>query len=213
MAACEEAADETLSPPPPENAAPDELVIATTSESFEPEIPCEDGVPLVPSVAPVIVVQGSDYDMGYQYAQQLIQIFGPWYLAKLQRDFTEEDLTALKAFQWYIKKYTPEFIDWFSGMAAGATDAGVELSYTQVLGEYCTLMSHTGAPAIPTYPGTEPAESQNEKLPPQCSGFAAWGSATKDGKLIAAVGQLQELVRQPKHGLNPGTVSPGDVNC
>ena len=39
------------------------------------EIHFADGAPLVPSINPIVVLQGSDYDMGYQYAQQLIEIF------------------------------------------------------------------------------------------------------------------------------------------
>jgi hypothetical protein len=150
----------------------------------EPEISYEDGVPLAPNVAGVIILHGSDYDMGYQYSQQLNQIFGPWALKELKCDFAEGEITALKAYQWHLKKYTPEFIDMFRGMAAGATAAGVELSYEEVLAEYCTDVFDK---SLPSYPGTEPPESQKDRLPAHgCSGFAAWGTCTKDGKLIGS---------------------------
>ena len=45
-----------------------------------PEVPYMDGIPLFPNVRPVLVLKGSDYDMGYQHAIQLIQIFGKYYL-------------------------------------------------------------------------------------------------------------------------------------
>ncbi len=35
------------------------------NKPFPPEITYEDGVPLAPNIAPVIVICGSDYDMGY----------------------------------------------------------------------------------------------------------------------------------------------------
>ena len=44
----------------------------------ETEVPYAGEVPLVPNVRPVIVLQGSDYDMGHQHAQQIVQIFGTY---------------------------------------------------------------------------------------------------------------------------------------
>jgi hypothetical protein len=86
-------------------------------------------------------------------------------------------LHALKANQHYIKEYTPEFIDVMRGMADGATADGFEVSYTDVLLINCTLPK----PESSTYP--EGAE--NDELPPKkCSVCSAWGSATKDGRLI-----------------------------
>jgi hypothetical protein len=147
-------------------------------ETVEPEISFDDGVPLFPNIEPVIIVSGSDYDIGYQWSQQLIQIFGSWFLEDWQHDFTDEEVAALEAYQWYIKEYAPEFIDFFKGMADGATADGIELSYAQALAYYS---------GVRAYPGTEPPGSQDDKLPPKdCSGFAAWGSATKGGKLICA---------------------------
>ena len=40
----------------------------------------------------LVILQGSDFEMGYQYAQQVIQIFGPWLMRrKAGRTFTEAD--------------------------------------------------------------------------------------------------------------------------
>jgi hypothetical protein len=152
--------------------------------AFEAEISFEDGVPLGPNVAAVIILHGSDYDMGYQYAQQINQIFGSWPLKSVQRGFTKAEMAALNAFQWHIEKYTPEFMDMFRGMAAGATAAGIDLLYTEVMADYCT---NDFDRVLPIYPGTKPPESQKGTSPSAgCSGFATWGSCTKDGKLIAS---------------------------
>ena len=153
---------------------------------FETEISSAGEVPLIPNVRPVIILSGSDYNMGYQYYRQLIQIFGPWILDGVAQDtFTDEELANLKAFQHNIRQYTPEFIDFFKGMAAGATDAGVPLSYEEVLAAFTSTESYPGAPS----------GSEDEELPPaECSGWAAWGSATKDGKLICG-GQGESAMR------------------
>jgi hypothetical protein len=131
---------------------------------------------------------------GLQYSLQLNQIFGSWALKSLKPSFTKVEITALRAYQWQLKKYAPEFINIFHGMAAGATAANVNLSYEQVLTDYCTIgIVDMSLPAYPivkslrTYSGTEPPESKNDKLPSnECSGFGAWGSDTKDHNLICA---------------------------
>ncbi len=159
-------------------AAGSDVALASAQEADTPEIPFVDGAPVTPAVRPVIVLSGSDYDMGYQHYQQLAQIFGTYPFEAMQRTFTDEELVTLKAHQWYIKEYTPELIEQFKGMAQAATDAGVPLSYAEVLANKTTLTS---------YPGTEPEGSADDELPPGgCSGFAAWGSTTKDHKLIAS---------------------------
>ena len=48
--------------------------LATGTE--EPEIPYAGEVPLTPNVRPVIVVSGTDYEMGYQWYQQIVHIYG-----------------------------------------------------------------------------------------------------------------------------------------
>ncbi len=58
----------------------------------EAEISFAGEVPLIPNVRPVIILSGSDYDMGYQYYQQVIQIFGRWILDSVAHDkFTDEE--------------------------------------------------------------------------------------------------------------------------
>jgi hypothetical protein len=150
------------------------------------EITFSDNIPLIPNVRPVIILSGSDYDMGYQYYQQIIQIFGPWILGGVtQSSFTDEELFNLKAYQRNINQYTPEFLDFFKGMSAGASDKGVPLSYREVLAAFTSTES---------YPDP-PLRSEDEELPPgECSGWAAWGSATRDGKLICG-GQGESAMR------------------
>lgn len=156
----------------------------------EPEISFSGEVPLPPNVRPVIVVKGSDYEIGYQYYQQLIQIFGPW-VATHQRigyppdgpwlfkelkhqEFSNDELTLIKKQEAHIKQHAPEMPVMFNGMADGATDAGISLSYLEVLAHF---LGYPGPPFGP--------EREMEDLR-ACSGFAAWGKSTRDGKLICA---------------------------
>ncbi len=166
---------------------PDSFAPEKPFASNIPEISFVDGVAIAPDVHPVIIISGTDYEMGYQWYQQLLGIFGPSVLSPYQidrgffwqgHDFSEDELEALKAYQMYISQYAPEMIDMFKGMADGATDAGVPLTYTEVLAQW------TKAEIFPSK--TIPSESEKETLEDNCSGFAAWGSATSDGKLVVA---------------------------
>jgi len=141
----------------------------------------DEGAPVPPNVRPCFIIAGSDYDMGYQYYREYQRIFGSWALTPTvsgmtSGEFTDEQVAALKAYQWILMEEVPWAIDFIKGAAAGASDAGVPMSYATALANF------TG---VKSYPGTEPEGSQGEDLPPaDCSGWAAWGSATKDGRLV-----------------------------
>jgi hypothetical protein len=177
-------------------------VYADKSGLGKPEITIEDGVPIPQSVRPVIILSGSDFDLGYQYFQQLVQIYGPWVPSQRwsiqgpwkfkdihQEKYNEEEQAALKAWEDNIRKHAPEWIDILKGMAAGAKDAGVNITYDDLIKHYALFYEQDLGYWAPTrwiYPGTEPKTSkEGEQSNIGCSGFAAWGGATKDGKLIA----------------------------
>jgi hypothetical protein len=141
--------------------------------------PAADTLP--PSILPVLILKGSDYEMGLQYGKQAASYLEKTREAKwasaLQRFSREEVLRALKANQYYIKSYTPEWVDFMRGMADGAAAAGRPLTYTDVLLMNCTLPD----PKTSTYP----PGAEKDSLPPKgCSVASAWGSTTKDGRLI-----------------------------
>ncbi len=146
------------------------------------EILFADGVPLVPEILPLVILQGSDFDMGYQYAQQVIQIYGSWiFESKSGKQFTQEDKDQLREWEKQIITYAPEIIAFCRGWAAGATDAGVLISYEDVL----DLWTGHNPPAILPHNITE-IGLPSELAHPFCSGVAAWGRASADGKLITA---------------------------
>lgn len=169
-----------------------------------PEIEFEDGVPIFPWARPIIILQGSDYDMGYQYVRQLAQVFGSWILELLDHDFSAEQHKALKGYEWYIQKHAPEMIGFCEGMAAGAGDIGITLTYEQVLAQFCLGVKDGNYLETPTEQAGYPEESDKASRTAnadaqesqangtdgeyglKCGSAAAWGTATKDGKVITS---------------------------
>ncbi|HUV57030.1 MAG TPA: C45 family autoproteolytic acyltransferase/hydrolase [Dehalococcoidales bacterium] len=180
--------------------------------------PTEHVVP--PGIAPVIIVRGSDYEMGYQYGHQNPEqinnfkdrvwslfmgapmggpCFGAGYMSRAE---IEE---IIKGLQYYVLEYTPELVDFFKGMADGSTDAGYPLTYAD-----CLLMSFEwdiGPAASPE--ANFPSSSLLEDLPPEgrCSTFATWGKETSEGQLVAmqtvddlASGELAIKIFLPDEG-------------
>src|SRR5665647_1144031 len=128
-------------------------------------------IPIPPNVRPLILLSGTDYEMGYQNYQQIAEVLHPYILKTMQRSFTDKNLEVLKAYEALIRKEVPEMVEYMKGMAQGATDAGIPLSYNEVLAGF------VGTRAIKTSSG-------QSFEPDDCSGWAAWGTATKDGRLI-----------------------------
>jgi hypothetical protein len=144
------------------------LFIAWAEQSKAPK----PDIPIPPPVRPLIVLSGSDYDMGYQNYQQIAEVLHPYILKKFQRSFTEKELAVLKNKESLVRKEAPEMIEYMEGMAQGATNAGIPLSYNEVLAGF------VGTRTVQDRAGQQYFE------PDDCSGWAAWGTATKDGKLI-----------------------------
>jgi len=141
------------------------------------EISFAGETPLLPAISPVVILQGSDFEMGYQYAQQLVQIFGTWILErKAGRDFSAEDRQIIAKWEAQIQQHAPEMIDFCQGWAKGATDAGVPMAYLDVLELWTGHQPPQGS-----YFGEE---GMPELGMPLCSGAAAWGRATTDGELV-----------------------------
>jgi hypothetical protein len=158
----------------------------------KPEIEFVDGVPIFPWARPVVILKGSDFDMGYQYARQLAQIFGAWILELVNRNLSDRQLKALKGYEWYIKKQAPEMIGFFKGMMEGAKKVGVALTYEQVLAQFCLGVQKGEYLDTPADQSGYPKEIKNQRPSSpseylrKCGSVAAWGTATKDGKVITS---------------------------
>lgn len=137
---------------------------------------------LPPGILPVVILRGSDYEMGYQYGQQagahiFLNAQASWASA-LQRFSHDGVREGLRANQHFIQRHTPENIEMMKGMAAGATAAGFDVSYEDALMMNCVLPD----PETSNYP----VGAEDDELPPRksCSVCSAWGGATKDGRLL-----------------------------
>lgn len=98
------------------------------------EIDYADDAPVVPEVCPVIILEGSSFEMGYQYAQQLAHIFGRWILdKKAKRKFSDQAVDIIKKWEGQIAVYALEILDMCRGWVQGAADIGIEMSYYDVL--------------------------------------------------------------------------------
>jgi hypothetical protein len=179
----------------------------TTLADCGTEILFAGDTPLVPEINPVVILKGSDYQMGYQYAQQLIQIFGPWILQrKAGKYFRAEELNCMHRWEEQIRKHAPEILEMCKGWAAGANDCGVAMSYEDVLDLW------TGhKPPAETLLGL--GDGEPFMAPPFCSGAAAWGRATKDGSLVTVstgdhdAHHMVTIVAYPETG-NSFAISP-----
>jgi hypothetical protein len=146
------------------------------------EILMTDSVPLLPQSNPVVFLEGTDYEMGFQYSQQVIEIFGRWiFMHKAGRSFTIDETEVHRRYEEQMKIHTPELLDFIRGWADGATASGVLMDYEDVLDIWTGHSKPTNF-----YQAKGDWDKAMDRLPILCSGMAAWGKATIDGKLVTA---------------------------
>ena len=179
---------ETSAPLPP-------LKLQGRLDSKGTEILFFDDVPIVPSVNPIVVLKGSNREMGRQYAEQLLDIYGPFILQwHGRREFTSENLAEIAKWEAQLQQHMPEVLDFARGWAEGATDRGVAMSYEQALSIWTGVNPPAVAPELMEDGGLFNAEKSAESIRPpagndMCSGVAGWGRATADGELVFAATQ------------------------
>jgi hypothetical protein len=162
----------------------------------------------------VVVVSGSNYEMGVQYGEQAADLIAQnktvvWNLldeqvvdangAPLGRDVVRQDL---KVWQYYLEKYDPQLKEWLQGISKGCKKKDVDISYMDLL-------------AILAFPGeiwSRPADDYPEETGikasvgggkkdsegtvktgtgyhrrSSCSAYAATRSATFDGNAMVSI--------------------------
>jgi hypothetical protein len=82
-----------LAAPNVELVQPKAVAPVGTTAVGTPEISFADGIPIPPNVRPVIIVSGTDEEMGFQWFQQYAKIFGIWKLQELQQTLTSDQMT------------------------------------------------------------------------------------------------------------------------
>ena len=91
-----------------------------------------------PSIMPVVILRGSEYEIGYQYGQQVAELIAlkkdlVWAETLSRQPSRKTVLHDLKAWQFQIKKFVPNLVPFMQGIANGATEAGYDLKYHDVL--------------------------------------------------------------------------------
>lgn len=149
------------------------------------KIKCFKDRPLPPSIMPVIILQGTNYEMGRQYGEQAAELIAARKNLCWARGFElfktrDAVLAEIRVYEYLIKQHTPKLIDIMHGMVEGVKSAGYDLSYLDILiiNIRWALVLRPGA----VYPPLE-----------GCGHLAAWGSTTKNKKLICSDNQDGEF--------------------
>ncbi len=164
-----------------------------------PEVYVSTGFPQV------VVVSGTEYEMGLQYGQQTAARLA--HNVAIQKNqlyeaYGQETVaTDLKVWDYYIKTYTPAMAEWFRGMSDGCSREGYNLSYYDILlvSYYPSELWSRPNVAYPEETGVKwegpikrPEVTPAER-PHSCNAFAAAGKATPDGKSILALDSMVGL--------------------
>ncbi len=168
----------------------------STIPETTPEVFVSTGFPQV------VVVSGTDYEMGRQYGQQTATrlVHNVAILkSRLYDQYGKDTVTSdMKVWDYYIKKYTPGMSDWFRGMVAGCSEKGYRLDYYDMVLSAVYPNESWARPAAP-YPGetgvpqlaTTPALPNQADRPPHfCNALAAMGEDSADGKPILALDSM-----------------------
>ncbi len=136
-------------------------VNGSVSQSYQPP----------PGVMPIVVLQGSPYEMGYQYGLQagdyISVVRDSSWASALSTQAYQETIDACEVYRQYISKELPkfDFIAFFQGMSDSMNEQGVKFS-----SEDCIVMLYWGA-------------RQGPQPPDHCTAFAAYGNATSNSTI------------------------------
>lgn len=179
---------------------------AVTVSRKDGEISFADDVPIVPSICPIVVLKGSSQEMGRQYIQQIIDIFGKWVVERMAaRKFRPHELEVIRNWHHHMKDQTPEVCGMIEGWVDAAKEHGIELSYWSAVqlwtGHFepiwsgirghgvreltMTQLEDGESQASSSYLGGQSTAHLGERTEDLCSGACAWGDATPDGGLVA----------------------------
>ena len=157
----------------------------------------------VPTGMPrVVVVYGSNYQMGYQYGIQVADLIYQnlaLFKSKLIQTYGEETVYKdVQVWAYYLEKYDPYLKDWLMGIQAGCKEKGYDISYLDLVALTCYPAEMWCRPDTP-YPEEVVMEdktftsTQNIAIPKNyysCTALAASGPATKDGKPVVAITKM-----------------------
>lgn len=175
------------------------FVNSRSSTQRKGEIEFIGDTPLVPTIGPIVVLQGGNYEMGRQYAQQVIEIYGAWIFQQLAaREISEKEESEIKAWGEQLAKHMPEVVQFSEGWADGAAQNGINLSRLHALAVWTGFRPPAKEPRPMAFAQTDgdneritaaylgvAAGAQAAEDSDMCSGIFAWGNGTGDGSLVA----------------------------
>lgn len=155
------------------------------------------------AMPPVIVVSGSNYEMGYQYGTQAadliyhnVAITKGQAVARYGEETVDNDQ---QVWAYYADQYDPDIRDWLEGIRAGCRAQGYRISYNDLilLTIYpCEMWARPNTP-YPEETGygygaiaQASANPAGEEEYHSCTAFAATGNATPDGKPLVAITKM-----------------------
>lgn len=171
-------------------------------ESLEPVI--------YPGVPQVVVVSGTDYEMGVQYGRQAFHSIHhnlALFKTTLHQVFGKETVDKdTKVWAYYIEKHDPALKDWLEGISAGCREASRKISYIDLV-LITVFWSESWARPNAPYPdealkkanlpetkmGASSSIREVDNKVHACSSFAATGAATRDGKPLVAISTMLSM--------------------
>lgn len=153
----------------------------------------------------VVVVSGTNYEMGVQYGEQTanatihnLALFKS-NLYKRVPGGPSIVTTDMQAWDYYLRKYDPTLKEWLDGMAQGCKNRGFTIDYLDLV-LLMVYPTELWARPVKPYPDEMKLEDPNagvqENRDPEksfyhsCNSFAATGTATIDKKPIHAITQM-----------------------
>jgi predicted choloylglycine hydrolase len=135
---------------------------------------------------PVITLSGTPAEMGYQYGYQAAKYIVHnrdrlWKFLLTEHKFSKDEVVKdLMRYNKFTKELAPYLVEEIKGMVQGVKAAGYEVDFNDIF-----LLS-----AVPALAWARPAKEFRFDVPERCNAFAAWGSATKDGKPLLQINRM-----------------------
>ncbi|MGB9886058.1 MAG: C45 family autoproteolytic acyltransferase/hydrolase [Moorellales bacterium] len=170
---------------------------AVSTSYFTPQPYLSTGFPQV------VVVSGTDYEMGTQYGKQAGAAIAhnvALLKSRLYEVYGRERVTKdMQVWDYYLTKYDPTYTEWLRGIVDGCRQQGYEVSYLDLIAlmVYPTEMWARPQTPYPKETGVAWGGASAEAIPNgtfhSCNTFAASGSMTPDGKPIHAITSMVEV--------------------
>jgi hypothetical protein len=158
--------------------------------------------PYAPTGFPqVVVVSGTDFEMGKQYAEQTAPAIVhnlALMKSRLYDKFGSDTVTNdMKVWDHYTRRYDPGLVDWMKGIQAGCKARGWNVSYLDMVILMVYPSENWARPDRPYPPETMVGVAQTSGSQVQtqgefhsCNSFAATGDMTTDGYPVHSITQM-----------------------